>query len=162
MRIKQRRLLKALRKEGFSAAVSPRADYWLAEDAQRSLSSGQIAWLEAVMAVSGPSQTALERLRELDEGRALAPALERMARRLDALGEDAGALPFDASFGRGLEYYDGFVFEFASPTGAGLPPLGGGGRYDALAARLGGGAPLPAVGGIVRPEALIAAGGGAA
>jgi ATP phosphoribosyltransferase regulatory subunit len=134
----------------------------LAEDADRALSREQIGWLEAVMAVSGPSETALARLRDLDAGGALAPALDRMARRLDALGADAPALPFDASFGRGLEYYDGFVFEFASPAGAGLPPLGGGGRYDALAARLGGGAPLPAVGGIVRPEALIAARGGAA
>jgi ATP phosphoribosyltransferase regulatory subunit len=136
----------------------------LAEDARLTLPREQIDWLEAVISVSGPSAAALDRLRDLDGDGALAPALDRFARRLEALearGVDAAALPFDASFGRGLEYYDGFVFEFSAPKGAGLPPLGGGGRYDALAARLGGGAPLPAVGGVVRPEALIAARGGA-
>lgn len=131
----------------------------LAEDAQRELSAEQIGWLEAVMSVKGPAAQALDALRGLDGDGALATALDRMSRRLEALeaaGEDAHALAFDAGFGRGLEYYDGFVFEFASPAGAGLPPLGGGGRYDALAARLGAGAALPAVGGIVRPEAMIA------
>ncbi|WP_339948851.1 ATP phosphoribosyltransferase regulatory subunit [uncultured Albimonas sp.] len=136
----------------------------LAADARLVLPRAQIDWLEAVLAVAGPSAEALETLRGLDEGGALSPALDRFARRLEALearGVDASALPFDASFGRGLEYYDGFTFEFAAaPTAAGLPlpPLGGGGRYDALTQRLGHGA-LPAVGGIVRPEAMIAATG---
>ena len=133
----------------------------LAADARLVLPQGQIEWLEAVLAVAGPSAAALETLRGLDEGGALSPALDRFARRLEALearGADAATLPFDASFGRGLEYYDGFTFEFAAPAGAGLPPLGGGGRYDALTQRLGHGA-LPAVGGIVRPEAMIAATG---
>lgn len=134
----------------------------LAADARLTLPRGQIEWLEAVLAVAGPSAAVLGTLRGLDETGALAPALDRFERRLEALaarGVDADALPFDASFGRGLEYYDGFTFEFAAPAGPRpLPPLGGGGRYDALTQRLGHGA-LPAVGGIVRPEAMIAATG---
>ncbi|WP_340108204.1 ATP phosphoribosyltransferase regulatory subunit [Pikeienuella sp. HZG-20] len=132
----------------------------LAEDAAAPpLPHEQKALIEAILAVKGRSDAALARLRAMN----LAPmrsALDRMERRLDALearGVDAGALPFDAAFGRGLEYYDGFVFEFRSPR-PGLPPLGGGGRYDALTAILGAGAEAPAVGGMVRPEALLAAG----
>lgn len=132
----------------------------LAADARVTLPRTQIEWLEAVMAVRGPAPEALARLRGLDEDQALAPALDRLARRLEALAARGAETPlFDASFGRGLEYYDGFTFEFAAPEGSGLPPLGGGGRYDALTARLGQGASLPAVGGIVRPEALLAARG---
>ena len=66
-------------------------------------------------------------------------------------------MTFDAAFGRALEYYDGFVFEFALPAAPHLPPLAGGGRYDALLARLGGPAGLPGVGAILRPEACLAA-----
>ncbi|SDX01991.1 ATP phosphoribosyltransferase regulatory subunit [Albimonas donghaensis] len=132
----------------------------LAQDARMTLPRGQIDWLEAVLAVKGPSAEALEALRALDVNAALRPALDRMARRLDALGPGAETLPFDASFGRGLEYYDGFTFEFSAPDRPGLPPLAGGGRYDALTSRLGFVGALPAVGGIVRPEALLAASGG--
>ncbi|MFV0473588.1 MAG: ATP phosphoribosyltransferase regulatory subunit [Pikeienuella sp.] len=132
----------------------------LADDAAAPpLAPEQKAMIEAVLAVKGRSDEALARLRAMDLA-PMRPALDRMERRLDALaarGADAGALPFDAAFGRGLEYYDGFVFEFRSPRPA-LPPLGGGGRYDALTAILGGGTGAPAVGGMVRPEALLAAG----
>ena len=93
----------------------------------------------------------------------MAPALGRLERRLEALakrGVNANELPFDATFGRSLEYYDGFVFEFraADPS---IPPLGGGGRYDALTAELESAAGSTAVGGVVRPEAIIAAEAGA-
>ncbi|MGG7568076.1 ATP phosphoribosyltransferase regulatory subunit, partial [Rhodovulum sp. DZ06] len=140
------------------------------EDADAApLPAAEIAFVEALLAVKGPSAEALERMRALcaDAPAALAgavaPAMERMARRLAALkarGIDADALPFDASFGRALEYYDGFTFEFRAPDAPHLPPLGGGGRYDALTVRLGLGAEgqgLAAVGGAVRPEAMLAA-----
>ncbi|MEM7547154.1 MAG: ATP phosphoribosyltransferase regulatory subunit [Pseudomonadota bacterium] len=118
------------------------------------------AMIEAVLAVKGPSVEALRDLRAMDLA-AMAPALDKLEHRLAALsarGVDAENLPFDATFGRGLEYYDGFVFELRSPDPA-LPPLGGGGRYDALTSILGGGIGSTAVGGIVRPEAVLAAGG---
>ncbi|MEO0679382.1 MAG: ATP phosphoribosyltransferase regulatory subunit, partial [Pseudomonadota bacterium] len=132
----------------------------LAEDAGHALPAEQAAWLSQVLAVVGPADAALARLRSLDRDAALSAALDRLETRFHALSA-AGAAPegmvFDASFGRSLEYYDGFVFEFALPDAPHLPPLAGGGRYDALLARLGGPAGLPAIGGIVRPEALLAA-----
>lgn len=126
------------------------------------LSAEQKAFIEAVIAVKGPSDQALTRLRAL----ASAPmddALNAMEARLEALskrGFAADALLFDAAFGRSLEYYDGFTFEFRAVNPA-LPPLGGGGRYDALTAILGAGAGSTAVGAIIRPEAVVAAGWGA-
>jgi ATP phosphoribosyltransferase regulatory subunit len=125
------------------------------------LSRDDRAMIEAVLAVKGGSGAALQQLRAMDLA-PMTPALDAMSRRLDAMarrGVDVDALPFDATFGRGLEYYDGFVFEFRSVK-PGLPPLGGGGRYDALTAIVGRGAGSTAVGGIVRPEALLAAGAG--
>lgn len=132
----------------------------LAEDAATPpLGADQKAVIDAVIATSGPSGEALTTLQALNLP-AMTPALERMEARLDALearGVDAAALPFDAAFGRSLEYYDGFVFEFRSSDDT-LPPLGGGGRYDTLTTVLGQGARSNAVGGMVRPEAMIAAG----
>ena len=133
----------------------------IAEDvAATPLTPADRAGLEAVLSVRGPAPDAVARLSALNRP-ALAPAIDRLARRLDALarrGVAVEALLFDAAFGRTLEYYDGFVFEFAAPR-PGLPALGGGGRYDALTAILGGGHGSTAVGGIVRPEAMIAAEG---
>ena len=58
---------------------------------------------------------------------------------------------FDANFGRNLEYYDGFVFEMTTETGA---QLATGGRYDALTRALGLGAATAAVGAVIRPAAV--------
>lgn len=141
------------------AEVLERLKALAADAAEPPLPAEQKAMIEAVLAVKGRSDEALAALRAMSLA-PMATALDRMEARLDALtarGVDAGALPFDAAFGRGLEYYDGFVFEFRSRR-PGLPPLGGGGRYDALTAILGGGKGAPAVGGIVRPEAMMAAG----
>ncbi|MGB0926672.1 MAG: ATP phosphoribosyltransferase regulatory subunit [Pikeienuella sp.] len=132
----------------------------LAEDAALPpLSVEQKAVIDAVIATTGPSGRALTALRDLGLP-AMSPALDRMEKRLaslEAYGVDAAALPFDAAFGRSLEYYDGFVFEFRGADDA-LPPLGGGGRYDTLTTILGQGEGSTAVGGMVRPEAMIAAG----
>ncbi len=134
----------------------------LREDAATApLAADDRALIEQVLAVKGGSVAALARLRAMKLA-PMVPVLDAMERRLEALARravDVAALPFDATFGRGLEYYDGFVFEFRSTIG-GLPPLGGGGRYDALTAILGRGTGSTAVGGIVRPEALLAAGAG--
>ena len=136
--------------------ILARLDTLAAEAATPPLSPEQKALIEAVLAVCGPSDEALATLRALGLP-ALAPALDAMERRLEALARrGAERLPFDAAFGRGLEYYDGFVFEFRSPR-PGLPPLGGGGRYDALTAILGRGTGSTAVGAIIRPEAVVAA-----
>ena len=50
----------------------------------------------------------------------------------------------DFSLARGLAYYNGLLFDVTHPE---MPhPLGGGGRYDALARALGSDTPLPALG----------------
>ena len=52
----------------------------------------------------------------------------------------------DLGMARGLAYYTGVVFELTHPKIAGVPGLGGGGRYDGLTRALGGSAELPALG----------------
>ena len=100
--------------------------------------------IETAAALKLPCAAALHALRDLSvaTGLAIDPALEKMERRLaalDAQGIDAASLPFDADFGRNLEYYDGFVFEFYDPAivesdGRRAAQLAGGGRYDGMLA----------------------------
>ncbi|MGF1447685.1 MAG: ATP phosphoribosyltransferase regulatory subunit [Pikeienuella sp.] len=129
-------------------------------EAEPPMPDEQAALVEGALSVAGPSGTALSRLRALTAEAAvdITPALERFERRLDALnrvGIDAEDLPFDARFGRLMEYYDGFVFEVAPEDGGG-PPLAGGGRYDRMTERLGAPRPIPAIGAMIRPEAARA------
>jgi ATP phosphoribosyltransferase regulatory subunit len=63
---------------------------------------------------------------------------------LAARGVDVRSLRFSCSFGRGMDYYTGFVFELTD--GKTLEPLVAGGRYDNLLARLGAPQSIPAVG----------------
>ncbi len=123
---------------------------------------GEADLIEAALGVKGPAGNALARLRAItaEGGVNIAPALDRLEARLaalDAAGIDAAALPFDAGFGRNLEYYEGFVFEITAQGRADLPPLAGGGRYDAMTQRLGAAAAIPAVGAMIRPEAVLRA-----
>jgi ATP phosphoribosyltransferase regulatory subunit len=132
----------------------------LAEDAAAApIPAERAALIDAALAVDAPMAQAAARLADLARaaGARLGPALDRLAARGEALarrGIDAGALRFRAATARSLEYYDGFVFELSAPGRPDLPPLAGGGRYDAVARGLGG---EGAVGAIVRPEALMAA-----
>jgi ATP phosphoribosyltransferase regulatory subunit len=122
--------------------------------------AAQVRALEQLLALKAPARMALAEMRAQGWA-ALAPALDRLEARLEALeaaGVDTDALPFEASFGRTtMEYYDGFVFGFIAPD-RDLPPIASGGRYDALTAVLGQGRAIPAVGGVIRPEALEALG----
>lgn len=121
------------------------------------LARGDIAMLEALLGLSGPSTACLRGARAIARGfSGLTPALDRLERRLDALaknGIDPDATAFDAGLGRdAMEYYDGFVFAFRSSRQ--LPDVAAGGRYDALARALGGGSDRKAVGGVIRPAIL--------
>ncbi|MCB2124659.1 MAG: ATP phosphoribosyltransferase regulatory subunit [Rhodobacteraceae bacterium] len=128
----------------------------LQEDAAAApIAAEEVARLEDILNFAAKSPAALTRLRESARDMpAIAPAVGRMAARLDALaakGIDIDNLDFEASHGRTtLEYYDGFVFSFhaADPD---LPPVASGGRYDALTTVLGQGRSIPAVGGVIRP-----------
>ena len=95
----------------------------------------QARLIETALSISGPAGNALARLRALtaEGGADITPALDRFEARLAALeqaGVDAAALPFDAAFGRNLEYYEGFVFEITAQGRPELPPLAGGGTVD--------------------------------
>lgn len=92
---------------------------------------------------------ALARAEKLDIEKALA-RFEARTEAFAAHGIDTAKLAFAADFGRRLDYYTGFVFEFHLP-GAASGPVIGGGRYDdmmALISRANGGArgSVPAVG----------------
>ncbi|WP_025031327.1 ATP phosphoribosyltransferase regulatory subunit [Nitratireductor aquibiodomus] len=104
--------------------------------------------LKAFVSMRVPFAEAGERLSAFaaDNGLILDDALETFAaraERISAEGLPLEALTYDAGFGRPLDYYTGFVFEIASPTGT---VLAGGGRYDRLLTLLGAETPIPGVG----------------
>jgi ATP phosphoribosyltransferase regulatory subunit len=117
--------------------------------------------IERFLAVSGdPDSTAAE-LRaladdvKLDLGATL-DAVESRTGFFAARGLDVGAFQFATAFGRGFDYYTGFVFEITDGT---PEPLVAGGRYDGLLTRLGSATPIAAVGFAAGLERLAAAGG---
>ena len=119
------------------------------------------ALIERFLAIAGDPDEAAAQLRALarEAGPALQPALDLFESRtgfLAARGVDVRAIRFATSFGRGLDYYTGLVFELhdAAVTG----PVVAGGRYDGLLTRLGAAQPIPAVGFSVWIERLAAAG----
>lgn len=139
----------------------------LREDARTPLlGAGEVELLDALLAVRETLPFALRQLRVLAvDMPSIAAAVQRLAERSEALagrGVAVDHLPFEASYGRtSMEYYDGFVFGFYSPSRADLPPIATGGRYDALTRRLGAGAEIPAVGGVLRPDLMLELEGGA-
>ena len=112
-------------------------------------------------AVQGEPETALEaagkvvRAAEADE-----TAFNRLSELLELITFDveiAGHLVLNFGLFRGLEYYNGIVFELKHP--ASTDSLGGGGRYDGLARSLGSEEPVPALGFACNLEALLAVSG---
>jgi ATP phosphoribosyltransferase regulatory subunit len=108
--------------------------------------------------VSGPGEEALETIRTLTKPVAakmvkpLAAMAERL-RTLKALGIAPEKVRYVAHFGRSLEYYTGFVFEFWTRAGE----VAGGGRYDTLLESLGAPRGTTAIGCAIRTERLLAA-----
>jgi ATP phosphoribosyltransferase regulatory subunit len=120
------------------------------------------ALIERFLGVRGDPDEAAGELRALaaDANIALTAALDLYETRtgfLAARGVDVRAIRFSTAFGRGFDYYTGFVFELHDPRAKG--PLIAGGRYDGLLARLGAAAPIPAVGFAASIEELTACGG---
>jgi ATP phosphoribosyltransferase regulatory subunit len=121
--------------------------------------------IERFLTIKGDPDEAAADLRALaGEGNmtdALSPALDLFESRtgfLAAQGIDLKRVRFSTGFGRGFDYYTGFVFELTDPARTG-DPLVAGGRYDALLTRLGAGEPIPAVGLAVWIERLAIYGG---
>jgi ATP phosphoribosyltransferase regulatory subunit len=125
------------------------------------------ALIERFLAVAGTPDDAVAVLRALaeDAGISLDPALDLFESRtgfLAASGVDVTRIRFETGFGRGVDYYTGFVFELHDRLGRADGQLVAGGRYDALLTRLGSARPVPAVGLAVWIERLAALGAGMA
>jgi ATP phosphoribosyltransferase regulatory subunit len=121
------------------------------------------ALIERFLAIGGDPDEAAVQLRALaaEAGLALEGALDLFESRagfLAARGVAVDRIKFSTAFGRGLDYYTGFVFELHDPQGRGDGPLVAGGRYDGLLRRLGAAASIPAVGFAVWIERLAAGG----
>jgi len=107
--------------------------------------------IEQFLAITGTPDDAAAALGALadEAGISLAPALDLFKSRtrdLAARGIDVRRIRFAAAFGRGVDYYTGFVFELHDPERRVDGQLVAGGRYDALLTRLGSATPVPAVG----------------
>ncbi len=121
--------------------------------------------IERFLAIEGDPDQAAAELRALngDVGKALTPALDLFESRtgfLAARGVDLSRVRFSTAFGRGFDYYTGFVFELTDPARTG-DPLVAGGRYDGLFSRLGSAETIPAVGFAAWIERLAVYGGAA-
>jgi ATP phosphoribosyltransferase regulatory subunit len=122
------------------------------------------ALIERFLGIAGDPDTAAVDLRALaaDARLDLGAALDLFESRtgfLVARGVDVSAIRFATAFGRGLDYYTGFVFELHDSEKRATGSLIGGGRYDGLLTRLGAAEPAPAVGFAVWIGQLAAIGG---
>jgi len=120
--------------------------------------------IERFLAIGGDPDEALAELHALaDEAKlVLGPALDLFESRagfLAARGVDLKRVRFATSFGRGLDYYTGMVFELHDPAGKVQGEIVAGGRYDGLFARLGAATQVPAVGFAAWIDGLAALGG---
>jgi ATP phosphoribosyltransferase regulatory subunit len=107
------------------------------------------ALIERFLSLKGDPDEAAGELHALagDAKISFGPALDLFETRtgfLAARGVDVRAIQFSTAFGRGFDYYTGFVFELQDARAR--SPLVAGGRYDALLTRLGAREPIPAVG----------------
>ncbi len=116
--------------------------------------------IERFLSISGDPDDAAAELRALASESQMSEALDAVLDEFEsrtgflaAHGVDVKRLRFSSAFGRGLDYYTGFVFEITDPQGSG-EPLVAGGRYDGLLTRLGARETIPAVGFAVWIERL--------
>jgi ATP phosphoribosyltransferase regulatory subunit len=129
--------------------------------AQTSLPRDSRTLIEKFLAIRGDPDEAAADLRAFarDAGIDLDAALDLFESRtgfLAARGLDIGRVRFSTAFGRGLDYYTGFVFELHDPAARAEGQLVAGGRYDGLLTRLGSARAIAAVGFAVWIERLAA------
>jgi ATP phosphoribosyltransferase regulatory subunit len=122
--------------------------------------------IERFLSIAGDPDSAAAELRALaaDAGIDLDAALKLFETRtgfLAARGVDVTRIKFSTAFGRGLDYYTGFVFELHDPNTRVAGQLVAGGRYDGLLTRLGARTPIPAIGFSVWIERVAACGAAA-
>jgi ATP phosphoribosyltransferase regulatory subunit len=109
------------------------------------------ALIQRFLTIAGDPDGAAAELRTLasEAKLALDQALDLFESRtgfLAARGVDLSRICFATAFGRGFDYYTGFVFELHDPQAASNGQLVAGGRYDGLLTRLGSATPIAAVG----------------
>lgn len=122
------------------------------------LSAAQADLITRFLAIDDQPQRALDQVAALarEGGASLDVPLKAWQARLDGLMA-AGIAPermsLSTAFGRAFGYYDGVLFEVTSAALGAEHPVAGGGRYDALLARLGAKVDpsVGAVGCMVRP-----------
>ena len=134
--------------------------------AQTALPQERRALIERFLAITGDPDEAAAELRAYanDAKLTLDAALDSFESRtgfLAARGIDVARIRFSTAFGRGLDYYTGFVFELNEARAPEAGPLVAGGRYDGLLSRLGSPTAIPAVGFAVWIERLMASGSAA-
>jgi ATP phosphoribosyltransferase regulatory subunit len=134
--------------------------------AQTALPRETRALIERFLSISGDPDEAVATLRAFasDTKLKLDGALDLFESRtgfLAARSIDVGRIRFSTAFGRGLDYYTGFVFELHDAGDGENGPVVAGGRYDRLLSRLGSAIPIPAVGFAVWIERLMANGSAA-
>jgi ATP phosphoribosyltransferase regulatory subunit len=134
--------------------------------AQTALPRETRALIERFLSIRGDPDEAAGELRAFtsDTKLKLGGALDLLESRtgfLAARGIDVGRIRFSTAFGRGLDYYTGFVFELHDAGDGENGPVVAGGRYDGLLSRLGSATPIPAVGFAVWIERLTASGSAA-
>jgi ATP phosphoribosyltransferase regulatory subunit len=122
------------------------------------------ALIEQFLGIGGDPDEAADALRTLatEHSLDLGAALDLFESRtgfLAAQGVEVARIKFSTAFGRGLDYYTGFVFELHDGEARIERQLVAGGRYDGLLTRLGASEPIPAVGFSVWIERLSEIGG---
>ena len=120
------------------------------------LSEAEAGLVQRYLKIAEPPRVALDQIADLakEGGLKLNGALSAWSDRLDALtalGAPGDRMALATGFGRVFSYYDGFLFEVRSAALGEEAPVAAGGRYDSLAAALGGAASERAVGCMVRP-----------
>jgi ATP phosphoribosyltransferase regulatory subunit len=114
-----------------------------------------VARIDAYLALAGDPFAAIDSFKKLNGGPKFDQACMAFSRRLEEM-EELGLNPrrfqFEASFGRSLEYYTGFVFQIEADSAS----LAGGGRYDELLSDMGSPVPIPAVGCAIHIDRLHA------
>jgi ATP phosphoribosyltransferase regulatory subunit len=143
-------------------SVGEIADRFLEQSAlgaQTSLPRETRALIEKFLAIGGDPDEAAADLRAFarEAKIALDAPLDLFESRtgfLAARGVDVGRIHFSTAFGRGLDYYTGFVFELYDPSAPAAGQLVAGGRYDGLLTRLGSASAISAVGFAVWIERL--------
>jgi ATP phosphoribosyltransferase regulatory subunit len=122
------------------------------------LSAAQADLIARFLAIDDQPQRALDQVAALarEGGTSVEGPLKAWQKRLDGLmaaGITPERMSLSTAFGRAFGYYDGVLFEVTSAALGAEHPVAGGGRYDALLARLGARVDpfVGAVGCMVRP-----------